>query len=97
MSGASVLLSGDLLTLWFCCRRQTLNARMDCPICSTSDGFPLSVLRSEWPIHERSKHHRRAVRVRELAAKGPDPYAEVRAEAARRKAEREKKRSEDDS
>ncbi|GHJ90172.1 hypothetical protein NliqN6_6574 [Naganishia liquefaciens] len=69
-------------------QRQLLNARLECEVCSTPSQ-PVTIIKSEWIAHLKSKSHRRskAQRDREMG-KGPD-YTAVREEAARRKAAKE--------
>ncbi|KAJ9116773.1 hypothetical protein QFC24_006664 [Naganishia onofrii] len=66
-------------------QRQVLNARQDCDICSTP-GQPVSLLKSEWDIHLRSKTHRRSKHRWERENGLAPDFTAVREEAARRKA-----------
>jgi hypothetical protein len=84
-------------------RRQVLNARLECDICSTP-GQPVTIIKSEWDAHLRSKSHRRYVhsswwrleltrrrskfRWEQENGLGRD-FTAVREEAARRKAQKE--------
>lgn len=65
-------------------RRQLLNARQDCPVCSTL-GEPVSISASEWDRHISSRGHKRAMKGQSEEV----DYTVVREEARRRKEEKE--------
>ncbi|KAI5449780.1 tRNA dimethylallyltransferase, mitochondrial [Naganishia albida] len=69
-------------------QRQVLNARLECDICSTP-GQPVTIIKSEWDAHLKSKSHRRSkFRWEQENGLGRD-FTAVREEAARRKAQKE--------
>ncbi|KAJ9121453.1 hypothetical protein QFC22_002069 [Naganishia vaughanmartiniae] len=69
-------------------QRQVLNARVECNVCSIP-GQPVTIIKSEWLAHLKSKSHRRSqARLARERGTGPD-YTKIREEAARRKAVKE--------
>ena len=91
--------------LIFAVRRQLLNARLECDVCSTPSQ-PVTIIKSEWLAHLKSKSHRRSVwfpappaiadfsfhrcKAQRDREMGRGPdYTAVREEAARRKAVKE--------
>ncbi|KAJ9092209.1 hypothetical protein QFC21_006955 [Naganishia friedmannii] len=73
-------------------QRQVLNARLECNVCSIP-GQPVTIIKSEWLAHLKSKSHRRSqARLARENGTAPD-WTAVREEAARRKSAKEEERA----